>query len=82
MKDYQITKIWVNAISDISQDIDSRCDWLKTQLEEQEAIYKEAEENSREKNWAKESIEDIQEKIKAFEWILNTINAPFKISKK
>lgn len=81
MKEYQITKIWANAIADISQDIDSRCDWLKTQLEEQNKAYKEAEKDSREKEWAKESIEDLQEKIKAYEWALNILNAPFKIKK-
>ena len=81
MKDFQINKIWANTIADISESIDSTIEYLKRELKS-EIDVDTSEMTDVEKHWRTERIEEVQEKIKADEWALNLINAPFKISKK
>ena len=83
MKDYKCTKIWINEISEISETIDSmiesRKHWLQSSKEEIANIEADKEQIP---TWRFEQVEEWQEKIKALEWALNQINAPFKITKK
>lgn len=81
MKDYKITRVWVNVISDISEIIDRDISDKKETVQQEKLDFanKEPDSNS---DWELEQIEEYEEKIKALEWILNTINAPFKITKK
>ena len=80
MKDYKITKIWANTISDISEDIDSRITYLKDKIQSEklDIANKEPDHTT---DWMFENIEESEEKLKAYEWALNLINAPFKIKK-
>ena len=81
MKDYKVTKIWAIEICNTSEiieaDISAKKHWL--QERKQDLANKEHDNIA---DWEFEQIEEFQEQIKALEWILNTINAPFKISKK
>ena len=80
MKDYKTTKIWVNVISEVSENIDSNIEYIKRELEQRKLdVANEEPDNTT--DWKFEYIEDLQEKVKAHEWALNQINAPFKIKK-
>lgn len=80
MKDYKITKIWASTISDISWMVDQE---IENQKEIIQRLQHELDEDANlNQKWELEQIEEYEEKIKALEWILNTINAPFKITKK
>ena len=81
MKDYTITKIWANEISNISEIVDRDIEYKKNAIQQRKLDFanKEPDSNS---DWELEQIEEYEEEIKALEWILNTINAPFKITKK
>ncbi len=80
MKDYKVTKIWATAISDISEDIDSQIHYLKDKIN-QRKLDVANQEPDKTTDWMLEAIEEEQEKIKAYEWVLTIINAPFKIKK-
>ena len=80
MKDYKITKIWADAIANISENIDASLDYIKRELQERKLdVANEEPDNTT--DWKLEYIEELQEKVKAHEWALNQINAPFKIKK-
>ena len=80
MKDYKCTKLWVGVIADISEDIDCRIDYFKRDIQaKKEIIANEDSDNIEE--WQFEAIEELQEKVKALEWTLTQINAPFKFKK-
>ena len=81
MKDYTITKIWAVEISNISEIIDRDIEYKKEAVQQRKIDVANEEPNAN-TNWLLEQIEEDEEKIKALQWILNTINAPFKISKK
>lgn len=81
MKDYKITKIWATEICNTSKLIETDITSKKNWLQERKTDIANEEPNST-TDWKLEQIEELQEQIKALEWILNTINAPFKISKK
>lgn len=81
MKDYTITKIWAVEISNISEIIDIDIEYKKEAVQQRKLDVANEEPNAN-TNWLLEQIEENEEKIKALQWILNTINAPFKISKK
>ena len=77
MKDYQTTKIWACQIADASETIDSTIEYIKRELKD-EIDVDTSEMNDHQKRWRAERIEELQEKIKALEWCLTQINAPFK----
>lgn len=80
MKDYKITKIWVDAISNISENIDMSLDFIKREIQQRKLdIANEEPDNTT--DWKLECIEELEEKIKAHEWALNQLNAPFKFKK-
>ena len=80
MKDYKITKIWADAIANISENIDASLDYIKRELEQRKLdVANEEPDNTT--DWKLEYIEELQEKVKTHEWALNQINAPFKIKK-
>ena len=81
MKDYKITKIWATEICETSENIEASISAKKHWLQERKKDIANEEPDST-TDWKLEQIEELQEQIKALEWILNTINAPFKISKK
>ncbi len=80
MKDYKITKIWANAIAIISENIDTSLEYIEHELHEKQTDVAN-EEPSNTTDWKLERIEELQEQVKAHEWALNQINAPFKIKK-
>ena len=80
MKDYKITKVWATAIANISENIDASLDYIKRELQERKLdVANEEPDNMT--DYKLERIEELQEQVKAHEWALNQINAPFKIKK-
>ena len=80
MKDYQLTKIWAVEISNISEIIDRDIERQKEAVRNRKLDVANEEPNAN-TDWVLQEIEEKEERIKALQWILNTINAPFKIKK-
>ena len=79
MKDYRITKIRACEISALCEIIESRIESKQNRIETYKNQLKEIEDKKG--DWRCESIEEAKEEIKALEWALNLLNAPFKIKK-
>lgn len=79
MKDYNATKYWVNEIARLSEIADQQIEFKKGRISDYKEQIKELPEE--ETDFEKEQIEELQEEIKALEWCINQINAPFKIKK-
>jgi gas vesicle protein len=78
MKNYKSTKFWAIAVSDISENIDSNIKYLEDEIQKRKLDVAN-EEPDRDTDWKLEVIEELEEKVKAYKWALNVINAPFKI---
>ena len=64
MKDYTITKIWANAISDISEIVDRDIEYKKESVRQRKLDFANKEPDSN-TDWELEQIEEYEEKIKA-----------------
>ena len=78
MKNYKSTKIWAITVSDISENIDTSIKYYEDEIK-QRKLDLDNEEPDSTTDWKLEMIEELEEKVKAYKWALNLINAPFKI---
>lgn len=78
MKSYNSTKIWAYEIASISENIDNLIEYYKSQLQSKKVDFANSEGND---DYLLSIIEEYEEKIKANDWALQQINAPFKIKK-
>ena len=78
MKNYKSTKIWAIAVSDISENIDTNIKYYEDEIKQRKSVL-DNEEPDHTTDWKLEAIEELEEKVKAYKWALNLINAPFKI---